>query len=707
MEGVKIFTNGTFQEGIGPGGGFFTVPNHVLQEGPLQQALFLNELQKIAIEETRLKIPLLQVEEGTHGLMCSGGTIFPEGHALGSSWNTDLIYDVYTIAAREARSIGVHELFTLVIEPNREPRLGRNIEGYSEDPFLCSRYAETIVWAVQGDDISKRDKVVAGLCHYPGQSQPVGGLERGAMEISERTLREVFLPPWEAGIRDAGALGVMATYPTIDGIPIHSSYEVLTEMLRYELGFEGIVLSEGNGVNTLIYTGLAENEKEAGALAANAGMDVSISFGQGYMTEMVENVEEGIVSMETIDRSVRRVLKTKFMLGLFENPFVNPEKAQQIVHQPKHQEVALQAAHEGIVLLKNEGNLLPLNKNIKSIAVIGPNADDVKNQLGDYTSRVVTQEVVTVLKGIKSNLNSKTRINYVKGCNVIGDELNEIDKAVTAAKNSDVAIVVLGENEWQTADKKGTVGEGYDVATLELTGLQKELIQKIHDSGTPTVVVLINGRPLAIPWIAEHVPAILEAWCPGEKGGAAVADILFGDYNPDGKLPVTIPRHAGQLPVYYNYKPSKSYWLEEGWGNSYVDIENAPLWEFGHGLSYTEYKYSGLKISPESNNKAGSIQVSLDVQNTGKVAGSEIIQLYLRDVKSTVVRPVKELKGFRKIHLSPGESKNIIFNLEPEDLSLYDRNMKKIVEPGVFKVMLGSSSEKIHLEGTFEIVENK
>jgi beta-glucosidase-like glycosyl hydrolase/peptidoglycan/xylan/chitin deacetylase (PgdA/CDA1 family) len=447
MEGVKSFTQGTFMNEIGPGGGFFTLPNNILHEGPVQQANFHNDLQKIAIENTRLKIPLLLVEEGTHGLMCAGATIFPEGHALGSTWNLDLIDNVYTIAAREARSIGIHELFTLVIEPNRDPRLGRNIEGYSEDPYLISRYAETIVRAVQGDDISKNDKVVAGLCHFPGQSEPQGGLERGAMEISERTLREVFLPPWEAGITKGGALGVMATYPTIDGVPIHSSYEVMTELLRHELGFEGIVLSEGNGVNTLIYTGMAENEKEAGALAANAGMDVSISFGQGYLSELVENVEEGIVPESVIDRSVKRVLRTKFMLGLFENPFVNPEKAEKIVHRPEHQEAALKAAREGVVLLKNDNNLLPLSKELKSVAVIGPNADDVKNQLGDYTSLVVTQEVTTVLKGIQKKVGNLARINYVKGCNVVGEELNEIKKAVSAARKSDVAIVVLGENE--------------------------------------------------------------------------------------------------------------------------------------------------------------------------------------------------------------------------------------------------------------------
>jgi beta-glucosidase len=393
------------------------------------------------------------------------------------------------------------------------------------------------------------------------------------------------------------------------------------------------------------------------------------------------------------------------MLGLFENPFVNPEKALETVHQESHQEVALQAAREGIVLLKNEDNLLPLNKNIRSVAIIGPNADDVKNQLGDYTSEVVIQEVTTILRGIKDKVGNKTRIDYVKGCNVTGNELNEIKKAASIAKKADVAIVVLGENEWQSAGKQGTTGEGYDVATLELTGLQKELIETVYGTGTPTVVILINGRPLAIPWIAENVPAILEAWCPGEKGGAAVADIVFGDYNPDGKLPVTIPRHAGQLPVYYNYKPSKSYWLEEGWGNSYADLDKKPLWEFGHGLSYTDFQYSDLNISPQKINKGGKIIVSLNVKNTGNRDGAEIVQLYLRDVKSTVVRPVKELKGFTKVRLSPGENNMIRFELTPEDLTMYDRSMKRVVEPGIFRVMLGSSSEDINLEGIFEILD--
>ncbi|MFC2126036.1 glycoside hydrolase family 3 C-terminal domain-containing protein [Bacteroidota bacterium] len=706
MEGSRKFTAGKFKDGIGPGGGFFTMANRILQEGPAQQASFFNELQKIAIEKTRLKIPLIQVEEGTHGLMCSGGTIFPEGHALGSSWNLDLINDVYTVAAREGRAVGIHELFTLVIEPNRDPRLGRNIEGYSEDPFMCAKYAETIVKAIQGDDISRADKTVAGLCHFPGQSQPESGIERGAMEISERILREVFLPPFEAGIKKAGAMGVMATYPTIDGVPIHSSPEVLTGILRGELGFKGLVLSEGNGVNTLIYTGIAKDEKEAGAIAATSGMDVSISFGQGYFNELVECVNEGIVSMATIDRSVRRVLRTKFMLGLFENPFVSAEKAVQIVNNKDHQGIALQAAREGIVLLKNEKNTLPLRKNIRSIAVIGPNADHEKNQLGDYTSKVVLQDIITTLDGIKNIVSPSTKVSYVKGCNVVGDDLNEIPQAVKTAKSSDVAVVVVGENEWQTTGKKGTTGEGYDVATLELTGLQRELIKRVLATGTPTVVVLINGRPLAIPWVAENVPAIIEAWHPGEKGGQAIAEVLFGEYNPCGKLPSTFPRHAGQLPVYYNHKPSKPYWLKEGWGNTYADMGKYPLYEFGYGLSYTTYKYSNLKVSPDKHGPGGSIEVSFTVENTGSRDGDEIVQLYIRDVLSSVVRPVKELKGFKKVHLDPGESVKVEFKLTPELLQMYDRNMNRIVEPGVFKVMVGSSSERIHLEGEFEIVEH-
>ncbi len=703
MEGSRKFTLGRSEPGVGPAGGFFTMANHILLEGPGQQSRFFNELQELAIRQTRLGIPLLQTEEGTHGLMCSLGTIFPEGPGLGSMWNLDLTRAIYAAAAAEARAVGIHQLCTLVVEPIRDPRLGRNQEAYSEDPFLCSRMSQTIVEAVQGADIKSQEHVVAVLCHYPGQSQPVSGLERGAMEISERMLREVFLPPWVAGIKVAGALGVMATYPTIDGVPAHASEWILTKILREELGFDGLVLSEGNGIETLIYTRLARDYQEAGALALRAGVDVGISYEPGYMQDMAENIEEGLVPEALLDRAVRRILKLKFRLGLFEKPFVDTARAERVVHNAGHQELALQAARESIVLLKNEGNLLPLSKDVGSIAVIGPNADHEKNQLGDYVSLTVLQEVVTVLDGIRAAVAPGTKVEYVKGCEVVGAGGNEIARAREAASRAEVAIVVIGENEWQSPNKTGTDGEAYDAATLELTGLQLELVQAVYETGTPTVVVLINGRPLAIRWIAEHIPAVVEAWLPGEKGGQAVADVLFGDCNPSGRLSVTFPRHAGQLPVYYNWKPSKSYWIEHGWGKPYVDMNPLPLYAFGHGLSYTTFAYSDLKIEPKTAGTGATIRISADVTNTGDRPGAEVVQLYLSDLVSSVVTPVMQLRGFQKISLQPGQKKTVNFALTPEHLALLNRHLEWVVEPGEFKVMLGHSSKDIRLTGTLEI----
>ncbi|HPM18709.1 MAG: beta-glucosidase [Bacteroidales bacterium] len=699
----KTLAEGTFQDYLGPIGGFFTLANTILHEGTLQQANFFNELQKIAVEKTRLGIPLLQTEEGTHGLMCSGGTIFPEGLAIGSTWNMDLVSRMYTVAACEARSVGIHQLFTLVVEPNRDPRLGRNQEGFSEDPFFCSRMAETIVNAVQGTDVSANDKVVAGLCHYPGQSQPNSGMERGAMEISERQLREVFLPPWIAGVKKAGALGVMATYPAVDGIPTHASEFLLTKILRNELGFKGLVLSEGGGLNTLLYTGVAENDQQAGELALRAGLDVGISFEDGYLKPLIDAVKEGRVSMELIDRSVRRVLELKFRLGLFDKPYVDPQRALDVTHTKESRELALDAAREGIVLLKNEKNLLPVRKNIRKVAVIGPNADNERNQLGDYAAHVILQEITTVLDGIRSMVSPGTVVEYVKGCDVTGNKVNELARARRAASGADLAVVVLGENEWQAPDKTGTSGEGYDVASLDLTGLQEDLLRAVHSSGTPVVLVLINGRPLSVRWAAENIPAIIEAWIPGEAGGTAVAEIIFGDCNPSGKLAVTIPRHVGQIPFYYNYMPEKLYWMEKGWGKAYADMPATPLWEFGFGLSYTTFMYSNLKINPEVTGIFGEVKVSLDVENTGKRAGRETVQLYVRDRHASVTVPVKELKGFEKISLAPGEKKTVEFRLTHDDLALYNRNMEFVTEPGIFEVMAGSSSADIRLKGKFEL----
>ncbi len=702
-EAVQKFAAGTYIKGFGPGGGFFTLPNTILHEGPRQQAEFLNRLQHIAIEQTRLGIPLLETEEGTHGLMCPGGTIFPEGPALGSTWNVNLLSNIYAVVGREARSIGIHQNFTLVVEPVRDPRLGRNQEAYSEDPYLCSRIAEAIVHGAQGNDVSAPDKVVAGLCHYPGQSQPVSGFERGAMEVSDRMLREVFLPSWQAGIKGGGALGVMATYPAIDAVPTHASEKILTGILRQEFGFDGLVLSEGGGIGTLIYEGVAPTQKEAGALALAAGLDVGISYESGFMGDLLVSVREGKVSTNLINRAVRRILKQKFRLGLFERPFVDPERAIQVVHQQAHQDLALQAAREGIVLLKNDNNVLPVRKTVRSIAVIGPNADDKMNQLGDYVPLRVPQHIITVLEGIRNAVSPQTKVAYLKGCDVIGTKLDQIVEARKAASGAEVAVVVVGENEWRAAGHSGTDGEGFDAATLELTGMQEDLVKAVQSTGTPTVVVLINGRPLATRWISKNVPGIIEAWLPGEKGGQAVAEILFGDINPSGHLSVTVPRHAGQLPVYYNAKKSKQYWVKQGWGHPYVDMEPTPLYPFGFGLSYTKFEYSDLKLSAREINNSEPVSIQLTVKNNGDREGAEVVQLYLQDVVSSVSRPVKELHGFSKVALKPGESRQCSFTLTPDDLALYDKDLRHVVEPGEFRLMIGSSSEDTRLEARFVV----
>ena len=689
--GAEKFVMGSLVK-IGPGGGFFTLSNEILRDGTRQQAEYLNKLQKMATEQTRMKIPLMQIEEGTHGFMAPGATIYPEGQGMGATWNPELVKEVYAAIAEEARSVGVHQLFTLVIEPNRDPRHGRNEQTFSEDPYLCSIFAEAIVKGAQGDDISLHNKVVAGLCHYPGQTQGLNGTNRGAMDISERTFREIFLPPWIAGIKKAGALGVMATHPTINGYPNHGSEKHLTKILREELGFQGNVLSEGSNTGTLIYERVVETEKEAGPIVLKAGLDVNITFESGYMKDMIDNVNEGKVSMELLDRAVRRVLKLKFMLGLFENPYVDPEKAVKIVHSEKNQQLALKASQEGITLLKNEKKMLPLNKNLKSIALIGPNADNEVNMLGDYIPKKLLHKSITVLEGIRSKVSSSAKINYVKGCDVLDTKVNNIKEAVEAAKQAEIAIIVVGEDG-------RTVGESDDSHDLELPGLQNDLVKAVYETGTPTVVVLMSGRPLAIRYIAENIPAIVESWMTGEKGGQAIADVLFGDVNPSGKLPITFPRHVGQMPFYYNYKPSKFMRLER----AYVNLPLTPQFPFGHGLSYTTFEYSNLVITPKESGPAANYTVSVDVKNTGDLTGKEVVQLYIDDVISSMVTPIMELKGFEKIELKPGEKKTVKFTLTPEHLQMLDANMQWVVEPGKFEVMIGSSCEDLRLKGEFVV----
>ena len=708
MAACRRFAAGTYTNEIGPGCGFFTLADQILHEGTRQQVEYFNELQKIALTQTRLKIPLLEDEEGTHGAMFPGATVFPEGLAIGSTFDMPLTQSIYAAAAQEARAVGIHSLSTLVLELDRDPRMGRNEEAYTEDPYLYSRIAESIVYGAQGTNIDAPDKVIALMTDFPTQSEPVSGLERGAIELSERSLRENFLPPWLAAF-NAGALGVMAGYPEIEDVPAHGSEKWLTRILRQELGFKGIVVSEGGGFGSLIYEDIVPDQKQAGALALKSGVDLDITYEPAYMGPLIESVEEGRVPLALVDRAVRRVLEQKFRLGLFEHPYADPGQAERVMHSEEHQQLALDAAREGIVLLKNDGNLLPLSRSLKSIAVVGPNADSASNLFGDYAPSVVPQRVQTILDGIKSKVPPGTRVVYAKGCAVNDEDKSGFAAAVEAARQAGVAIVVVGEQARREGAEdrspRPTDGEGYDVASLDLTGVQEDLVEAVAVTGTPTVVVLINGRPLSIRWEAAHTPAIVEGWEPGERGGEAVADVLFGDFNPSGRLAITIPRSVGQLPAYYNYKPSKAYWIGEGWSRDrgYVDMPGTPLYAFGFGLSYTQFRYSNLHIDPPEIYSGGTARVSVDVANTGKRAGVDVAQLYIHERFAPVSTPVKQLRGFERIVLKPGERKTVTFTLTPESLMLLDRDMHWRVVPGTFDIMVGQSSADIALRGALKV----
>jgi beta-glucosidase len=702
MERYKKFIAGTYSEKIGPACGIWRLPSEMPTESARQVAEILNALQKIALTETRLKIPVMEDEEGTHGAIFLGATVFPEGLAVGSSFDMDLVKAIYAAAAAEARAVGIHSLSSLVMEVNRDPRMGRLEEGYTEDPYLLMRLGEALVRGAQGYDISAPDKVIALLTNFPTQSEPVSGLERGAIEVSERSLRENFLPPWIGAITKAGALGVMASYAEIEDVPAHASVKWMSDVLRQEIGFKGFVISEGNGFATLLYEDIVPNQKEAGPLGLRAGIDLDNSYA-AYGPLLVENVEEGRVPMALVDRALRRVLEVKFRLGLFENPYVNVDHAVQVAHSQANQELALRAGREGIVLLKNDKSLLPLKKDLKSVAVIGPNADDVGNQLGDYSARTALHQVTTVIEGIKAAVSPQTKVTQVRGCEVTGTDKSGFAEAVRAAKGADVAILVVGENQHRGTGPgdRGlrTDGEGSDVASLDLSGVQEDLIQAVFETGTPTVVVLINGRPLSTRWTSEHAPALVEAWEPGERGGEAVADVLFGNYNPTGRLAISVPRHSGQLPVYYNYKPSKAYRMRQG----YADMPAAPLYPFGYGMSYTHFEYSNLRIEPAEIHPGGEARVTLEVKNTGDREGVETVQLYLHEKYAPVATPVKQLRGFERVPLKPGETKTVTMTLAPEDLQLLDIDMHWRVVPGDFDIMVGKSSADIPLHGILKV----
>ncbi len=469
----------------------------------------------------------------------------------------------------------------------------------------------------------------------------------------------------------------------------------MNDVLRQEIGFKGVVVSEGGGFGTLLYEQIVPTQKEAGLLALRAGVDLDITYEPAYMGPLVESVQEGRVPMALVDRALRRILEQKFRLGLFENPYVNVDRAVQVLHSQANQNLALRAGREGIVLLKNDNDLLPLKKDLKSVAVIGPNADDVMNQLGDYSPKKVLQHVMTVIEGIKAAVSPQTKVTQARGCEITGSDKSGFAEAVQAAKGADAAIVVVGESQHGI----NTDGESHDVASLDLSGVQEDLVQAIFETGTPTIVVLINGRPLSTRWTSEHVPALVEAWEPGERGGEAVADVLFGNYNPAGRLAISVPRHSGQLPVYYNYKPSKAARMDRG----YVDMPATPLYPFGYGLSYTRFEYANLRIEPDQIHPGGEACVTLDVKNIGDRAGVDTVQLYVHEKYAPVSRPVKQLRAFERVALNPGETKTATMKLTPEDLQLLDIDMRWRVVPGDFEIMLGKSSAEISLQGVLTV----
>ena len=670
------------------------------RKDPREAALFANALQKWLVENTRLGIPAIFHDEILHGLMAPKATSFPTPIALASSWDTELVARVFNAAALETRARGSHFVLGPNLDLAREPRWGRTEETYGEDPYLVSRMGVAVIRAIQGDGpVVDDEHVIATAKHFAAHGQPEGGTNIAPANYSERTLREYFLPSFEAAVKEAHVLSVMASYNEIDGVPSHANRWLLGKVLRQEWGFDGMVASDYYGIPQLESLHHVANDKaEAARLALEAGVDAELPDPDCYRT-LLQLVREGKVSEALVNRAVARNLRAKFLLGLFENPYVDPERAARVTDSVEHRALAAEAARRSITLLKNDNNLLPLDRRaLKSIAVIGPNAD--RAHLGGYTDPTPARGV-SILEGLTKKVGAGVKVNFAEGCKITreggdwwadsshpsdpAEDERLIAQAVEVAKTSDVALVVVGGNE--DTNKEGWADNHLgDRDSLELVGRQNELVRAVLATGKPTVVVLINSGPLSVNYIALNVPAILEGFYLGEETGTGVADVLFGDYNPSGKLPVSFPRTVGQLPIYYNHKPTAK--------RGYLYASAEPLYPFGYGLSYTTFDYSNLKVSPAWIEPGGQAQVSVTVTNTGRRAGEEVVELYVRDEVSSVTRPVKELKDFGRVALAPGESKTVVFNVTPDKLAFYNLDMERVVEPGRFDIMVGTSSVK-------------
>ena len=718
------FSEARARESLAHGTGHMTRIAGATVFTPRESARFTNAIQKFLIEQTRLCIPAIIHEESCAGYLARGATCFPQAIGLASTWEPQLVEAMTAVIRTQMRAVGAHQSLAPVLDVARDPRWGRTEETFGEDPHLISRMGVAYVKGLQGPDLARG--VVATGKHFVGYGASEGGMNWAPAHIPRRELLEVYVAPFAAAIKEAKLASIMNAYSEIDGIPLGASKELLTDLLRGALGFDGVVVSDYFTVPTLMnYHRIARDEADAARWALEAGIDVELPSLQCYGEPLRQALDERRVDMALVDAAVARVLRMKFQLGLFEHPYVDADVAGAVFDTAEQRALAHRLAQKSLVLLKNDGGLLPLAKTLSSIAVIGPSADSIRLLQGDYhyPSHLEMMfgdikegdvsprpgggvnlaqhfvPMVSVLAGIKRKVSARTILRHAPGCEVLDTSTDGFATAVAAARQSEVAVVVVG-------DKSGLVdgctsGESIDRADLGLPGVQQALVEAIVATGRPVVVVLINGRPLALPWIAEHVPAALEAWLPGEEGGTAVADVLFGDYNPGGKLPISLPVTVGQVPVYYNHKPSGG---RSNWKGDYVGVSSQPLFPFGHGLSFTRFEYANLEISPQQVGASGTVSIQLDVTNAGERRGEEVVQLYVHDVVASVTRPVKELKGFERIELAAGERKRVRFDLAVRQLAFYDRQMRRIVEPGTIEVLVGSSSADIRVTGQFEIV---
>jgi beta-glucosidase len=665
-------------------------------EGLLGSSLFVygakrtTELQRVTMTESKLKIPILFAFDVIHGYR----TIFPVPLGDAASWDPAVVERADSIAASEASAAGIHWTFAPMVDIARDPRWGRIVEGSGEDPYLGSTMAAAAVRGFQGTNYGTPGKILACAKHWVAYGAAEAGRDYNTADVSERTLREIYFPPFKTAV-DAGVGSIMSAFEDLNGVPCTANSFLLTDVLRDEWHFPGIVVSDWKAVDELIAHGVAANGKDAANLALTAGVDVEMAS-QLYNQYGEQLVAEGKIPMATIDRAVRRVLEVKYKLGLFEHPYADEAVEKVTLLSPANRAAACQLAARTFVLLKNDHDTLPLGHELKSIAVIGPLADDQRSMLGPWDGDGHPEDAVTLLTGIRAKI-PEAKILYAKGCDVTGDSREGFKQALKAARKSDFVIVAVGESSNMS-------GEAASRSSLDLPGQQLALIQAIHATGKPYAVVLMNGRPLSIDWVATNSPAILETWFAGTEGGNAIADTLFGGANPGGKLPVTFPRSVGQAPIYYNHKNTgRPPGHGSGDYSGYIDAPWTPLYPFGYGLSYTQFKLSNLQLSATSIHRDGTVTVDVDVENIGSRSGDEVVQLYIHDLVASVTRPVRALKGFERVSLQPGQSRHVEFTLGPADLGFYNQAMQFVVEPGTFDVMVGDGSQD-SLKSSFEVV---